>query len=40
MSELEFFHHRRDQLRQRLLEQRLRALQATLLLKLAQMRVI
>jgi hypothetical protein len=40
MSELEFFHHRRDQLLQRWLEQRLRALQATLLLKLAQMRVI
>jgi hypothetical protein len=40
MSELEFFRHRQDQLRQRLLEQRLLALQATQLLKLAQMRVI
>jgi hypothetical protein len=37
---LEFYHHKLDLLLQRLLEQRLRALQATLLLKLAQMRVI
>jgi hypothetical protein len=40
MSELEFFHHRLGQLRKRLLEQLLLALQATQLLKLAQMRVI
>jgi hypothetical protein len=37
---LEFYHHKLDLLLQRWLEQLLLALQATQLLKLAQMRVI
>jgi hypothetical protein len=40
MSVLEFYHHKLGRLLQRLLEQPLLALQATQLLKLAQMRVI